>query len=62
MLKGRRFERKRHLNQSRPRYIKDIMQKDIEELPIEVIYDAFKIPVPTSPTLFLVCFIVYFLQ
>ena len=49
MLKGRRFECKRHLNQLRPRYIKDI-QKDREELPMEIIYDAFKIPVPISPS------------
>ena len=49
MLKGRRFKCKKHLNQMRPRYIKDAMLKDREELPMEVIYDTFKIPVPISP-------------
>ena len=47
-LKGRKFECKRHLNQLRPRYIKDVMQKDREEMPMEVIYDAFEIPVSLS--------------
>ena len=50
MLKGRRFKCKRHLNQLRPRHIKNVTQKDSEELPMEVIYDTFEIPVPISPT------------
>ena len=48
--KGRRFECKRHLNQLKPRHIKNVTQKDIEELSMEVIYDAFKIQVPISPS------------
>ena len=47
LLKGRRFECKRNLNHLRPRYIKDVTQKDSEKL--EVIYDTFEIPVPISP-------------
>ena len=31
------------------RYIKDVTRKDRAELPMEVIYDAFEIPVPISP-------------
>ena len=49
MLKGSRFECKKHLNQLRPRHIKDVMQKDSAELPMEVIYDAFEISVPIHP-------------
>ena len=49
MLKRRRFECKRRLNQLRPRYIKDVTKNDREELPMELIYDAFEIPVPISP-------------
>ena len=44
MLKGRRFECKRHLNQLRSRHIKDVTLKDGEELPIEVIYDTIYQP------------------
>ena len=47
-LKRRRFEWKEHLNQLRPRHIKDVTQKDSEELPMEEIYNTFKILVPIS--------------
>ena len=49
MHKGRRFKCKRHLNQLRARHIKDVTQKDREELPMEVIYDTLEIPVLISP-------------
>ena len=46
MLKGRTFECKRHLNQLSPTYVKDVKQKDREELPMEIIYDSLEIAVP----------------
>ena len=49
MLKGKKFEHKRHINQLRPRNIKDVTQEIDGEMLMEVLYDVFDIPVPLNP-------------
>ena len=42
IIKRKRFDHKRHVNQIRPRYIESIEQNDVE-LPMEALYDTFEI-------------------
>ena len=43
MLKSKKWEHKRHVNQIRPRYTKEVTD---EEVPMEVLYDMFDVPAP----------------
>ena len=49
MLKGKKLEQKRHLNQLRPKHTRDVIQEIDEEMPMEVLYDVYDIPVPLIP-------------
>ena len=45
MLKGKKYEHQKHINQLRPRYTEDFIED--QEVPMEVLYNMFDIP--TSP-------------
>ena len=47
MLKGKKYEHQRHINQLRPRYTENIIEE--QEVPLEVLYDMFNIPTPPIP-------------
>ena len=46
MVKGAKWEHKRHLNQLRKRFTEDLKDK---EVPMEVFYDMFDVPTPPQP-------------
>ena len=46
-----KFDCRRHINQLRPRHTDDYKQAEDNELPLEVLYDSFNVPLPiTQPT------------
>ena len=47
IIKGKRFDHKRYVNQIRPLYIENIEHNDVE-LPMEVLYDTFEITPPIN--------------
>ena len=47
MLKGKKNEQQRHINQLRPRYTDNVIE-DLE-VPMEVLYDMFDILTPPIP-------------
>ncbi len=47
MLKGKKYEHQRHINQLRPRYTENVMEE--QEVSIEVFYDVFDISAPPIP-------------
>ena len=44
MLKGKKYEHQRHVNQLRPRYTEIVIED--QEVPMEVLYNVFDIPAP----------------
>ena len=50
-VRSSKFDCRRHINQLRPRYTDDYKQAEDNELPLEVLYDSFNVPLPiTQPT------------
>ena len=49
-IKGEKFQCKRHWNQLRLRHATEITE-NTEEIPMEVLYDTFEIPIPVSQCL-----------
>ena len=50
-VRGSKFDCRRHINQLRPRHTDDYKQTEDNELPLEVLYDSFNVPLPiTQPT------------
>ena len=47
MLKGKKYEHQRHINQLRPRYTENVIED--QEVPMEVLFDVFDKPVPPIP-------------
>ena len=51
-VRSSKFDCRRHINQLRPRHTDDYKQAEDNELPLEVLYDFFNVPLPiTQPTL-----------
>ena len=46
-IKGEKFQCKRHWNQLRPRHTTEVTE-NTKEIPVEVLYDAFEIPIPVN--------------
>ena len=50
-VRSSKFDCRRHINQLRPRHTDDYKQAEDNELPLEVLYDSFNVPLPiTQPT------------
>ena len=50
-VRSSKFDCCRHINQLRPRHTDDYKQAEDNELPLEVLYDSFNVPLPiTQPT------------
>ena len=47
VLKGKKYEHQRHINQLTPRYTENTIED--QEVPMEVLYDVFDIPTPPIP-------------
>ena len=47
MLKGKKYEHQRHINQLRPWYTENVIEG--EEVPMEVLYEVFNMPTPPIP-------------
>lgn len=47
-VRSSKFDCRRHINQLRPRHTDDYKQAEDNELPLEVLYDSFNIPLPIA--------------
>ena len=50
-VRSSKFDCRRHINQLRPQHTDDFKQAEDNELPLEILYDIFNVPLPiTQPT------------